>query len=199
MQHPEWCVNLIVAGRVRAGERVLVVVDEPLVAAGAQLTAAVADAGAAATLELWTGERPLTYPPPPVLIAARGAHLMIALFRDPRADEAAGRAKTGEAVTAHGGRVLLLGFVDDALLERELSQPPPDLAARAGALLDEFEGAREVHVRSAGGTDLRRASTAGYGVPTRCRSRRAATPTTRRARCSSPRTPTAQTASSSAT
>ena len=155
MQHPEWCVNLIVAGRVRAGERVLVVVDEPLVAAGAQLTAAIADAGGAATLELWTGARPLTYPPPPVLIAARRAHLMIALFQEPRPDEATGRAKTVDAVTMHGGRALALGFVDTALLENELSQPPPELEAAASALLDELTAARRLRVQGAAGTDLR--------------------------------------------
>jgi hypothetical protein len=43
--HPGWCENLIKAGGLKPGERVLVVVDEPLAAEGAQLAAAVKDAG----------------------------------------------------------------------------------------------------------------------------------------------------------
>jgi len=41
-----WCRNLVEAGAVRAGERVLVVVDEPLAEEGAELAAAIRDAGA---------------------------------------------------------------------------------------------------------------------------------------------------------
>ena len=45
MRHPGWCRNLIEAGGLRAGEEVLVFVDEPLVEQGSQLATAVKEAG----------------------------------------------------------------------------------------------------------------------------------------------------------
>ena len=80
---------------------------------------------------------------------------MILLLHEPRADEAAGRAKTNQAVRSHGGRVLMLGFIDEALLDGELSQPAPELASEARALLDRLSGTRDLRVRGSGGTDLR--------------------------------------------
>ena len=154
LRHPGWCENLVRAGRIRDGERVLVLVDEPLVEAGAQLAAAVQEAGAGTRLELWAGARPLSYPPPRVLLAAREADVMLFLAQEPRGDEASARFATGEAVLAHGGRVLFLGFVDPELLSGELSQRAPDLSEVAHRLLAELEGAREVRVRGRAGTDL---------------------------------------------
>src|SRR5215211_7529625 len=63
MAHAGWTQNLIQAGRLRPRERVLVVVDEPLAAEGAELLAAVQDAGGHGRLELWTGDRPLAKAP----------------------------------------------------------------------------------------------------------------------------------------
>jgi hypothetical protein len=154
LSHPAWCENLVRAGQVSAGERVLVLVDEPLVEQGAQLTAAVQDAGAGARLELWTGERPLSYPPPRVLLAAREADLMLFLAQEPRGDEATARFATGAAVLNRGGRALYLGFVDADLLTGELSQPPADVSAPAQRLLAELDGARELRVRGRAGSDL---------------------------------------------
>ena len=58
--HPGWCLNLVDAGRVKAGERVLVVVDEPLVEEGSQLADTLRSAGAEPRLELWADEtRPM--------------------------------------------------------------------------------------------------------------------------------------------
>jgi hypothetical protein len=50
---PGWCRNLIEAGRLEPGERVLVMVDEPLVVQGSQLADAVKQAGGQSRLELW--------------------------------------------------------------------------------------------------------------------------------------------------
>ena len=146
LTHPRWCENIIAAGGLRPGERVLVLVDEPLVEEGAQLLAAVKDAGGEPHLELWTGLPPLA--------AAANADLSLFLAQQPRADEVDARFALTEALVRHGGRQLFLAFVDDELLRGELSQPPPDLTAVARALLGELEDAREVRVRGAAGTDL---------------------------------------------
>ena len=147
LAHPAWCENLIAAGALRDGERVLVVVDEPLVEQGSQLVAAAADAGGRPRLELWRGSKP------PVA-AASDADLSLFLAQNPKVDEAGARFRLLQAVTANGGRQIFLGFVDAELLAGELSQPQPDLSGAAEAVLAQLEGARELTVRGRGGTDL---------------------------------------------
>ncbi len=152
--HAGWCANLLAAARVAAGERVLVVVDEPLAQEGAELVAALADAEARPKLLLWAGERPLASAPPAVLEAAEEADVSLHLQQEPRGDEAAARFELLDAVTRRGGRQIFMGFVDGDLLRGDLSGPAPDLEPTARALLTQLEGARELHVRGRAGTDL---------------------------------------------
>jgi len=154
LDHPGWCRNLVGAARLEAGERVLVLVDEPLVEEGAQLLAAVKDAGAEPRLELWAGKRPLRAAPPAVKKAARGSNLLFFLAHAPRGDEASARFETSEVILGRGGRGIFLGFVDGDLLRGELSKPGIDLSDAARRLLGELEGSRELHVRGAAGTEL---------------------------------------------
>src|ERR687883_1774391 len=104
LEHPGWGRNILGAARVEPGERVLVLVDEPLVEEGAQLVAAVKDAGAEPRLELWAGKRPLTNAPPAVKEAARQSQLLLFLAQAPRGDEASARFETSEVIMQHGGR-----------------------------------------------------------------------------------------------
>ena len=154
MAHAGWTQNLIAAGRLQDGERVLVVVDEPLAPEGAELLAAVQDAGADARLELWTGERPLQKAPQAVLDAAETADLSLFLAEKPLPEEGGARFTLLQAVTAHDGRQIFLGFVDGELLRGELSQPASDLERPARDLLAQLEGAETIRVRGRSGTDL---------------------------------------------
>ena len=154
LDHPGWCRNLVGAARVEPGERVLVLVDEPLVEEGAQLLAAVKDAGAEPRLELWAGKRPLPDAPAAVKEAARESKLLLFLAQAPRGDEASARFEASEVILEHGGRGIFLGFVDGELLRGELSKPGVDLSDSARGLLAELEGSREIHVRGGAGTDL---------------------------------------------
>jgi 2,5-dihydroxypyridine 5,6-dioxygenase len=154
LRHPGWCDNLVRAGRLQPGERVLVVVDEPLVEEGSQLAAAVADAGGQPRLELWTGRRPLSSPPVPVLEAASETDLSLFLSQAPHGEEGGARMKLLERVTEHGGRQIFLGFVDGELLRGELSTPSVDLQDPALRLLSQLERASELRVRGRAGTDL---------------------------------------------
>ena len=153
-EYPGWVTNLIAAGGLRPGERVLVVVDEPLAEEGLELAAAVRDAGGEPRLELWVGERPLAEPPPAVAEAARQADIYFFLAKEPRPDEAGARINLSEIGRAHGGRAIFLGFVDRELLTGELSQPAPDLSAAAQKLLDDVRGADSIRIRGRAGTDL---------------------------------------------
>src|SRR5689334_18397391 len=105
-----WTQNLIQAAGMKAGERVLVVVDEPLTEEGAELANAVEEAGGRPRLELWAGERPLAAAPPPVLEGGHEADVSLFISQEPRGDEANARFELGAAVIGHGGRQIFMGF-----------------------------------------------------------------------------------------
>src|ERR671937_1662518 len=152
--HPGWCRNLVGAARIERGERVLIVVDEPLVEEGSQLLAAVKDAGAEPRLELWAGKRPLASAPARVREGVRDSSVFLFLTQEPRGDEATARFEVQEGIIEHGGRGIFLGFVDPPLLQGELSEPATDLEATARRLLGDLEGSSAIHVRGESGTDL---------------------------------------------
>jgi 2,5-dihydroxypyridine 5,6-dioxygenase len=142
------------AGHLRPGERVLVLIDEPLAEQGSELAAAVRDAGGDPTLALWAGERPLSEPPPAAAAAAARADLCIFISQEPRRDEAGARLLLNDILREHGGREIYSGQVDAELLERELSKVTPELAEPATRLLAQLQGSREIRVRGRAGTDL---------------------------------------------
>ena len=153
--HAGWCRNLIEAGQLQAGERVLVVVDEPLVEQGAELADAIRSAGGEPRLELWTAsERPMRSAPAAALEAASKSSLVLFLSQEPLGPEADARFELGQAVLDSGGREIYLGLVDDELLRGELSEQAPDLAAAARELIAALEEAEIVRIRGRAGTDL---------------------------------------------
>lgn len=154
MAHPGWCENLIEAGGLQEGERVLVVVDEPLLVEGSELAAAVKDAGGEPTLELWDGERPLADAPPKVIEGGRTANLSFFMSQAPRADEAEARFQLMESVIGNGGRQIFMGFVDGDLLRGELSRPNPDVSKAAEQLIAQMKDAETIRIRGRAGTDL---------------------------------------------
>jgi hypothetical protein len=151
---PGWCLNLVRHAQVAAGERASVLVDEPLEREGGQLADALREAGAEARLVLWAGERPFEHAPAEATDAAASSDVGFHLQQAPRGEEGAARFEVLHAMEGRGGRMLFLGFVDGELLAGELSQPTPDLADVARSLLDQLDGARELRVRGAAGTDL---------------------------------------------
>jgi leucyl aminopeptidase (aminopeptidase T) len=154
MAHPAWCENLIEAGGLKKGERVLVVVDEPLLVEGSELAAAVKDAGGEPRLELWDGKRPLAEPPPQVLDGGRAADLSFFMSQAPRGDEAAARFQLMEAVVGNGGRQIFMGFVDGDLLRGELSRPTNDVSQAAEQLIAQVKDAETIRISGRAGTDL---------------------------------------------
>ena len=142
-----WTQNLVEAGRLRSGEKLLVVVDAPLAAAGEELAEAGRAAGAEARVALWDAAAP-------PLDDGRWADLVLFLAQEPKGPEASARFALGEAAHEGSGREIFLGFVTPELLRGDLSLPQPDLAATARGLLARLEGARELHLTGRAGTDL---------------------------------------------
>jgi hypothetical protein len=151
-----WVQNLVAWSSVAPGERALVVADRENEAEGEELAAALRAAGAETRTVLWTGDdRPWAQTPQHILDAAEGIDVYVFLHKDLLGAEAGARFGLSEAVTSRGGRGLFLAFVDGELLRGALSEPQPDLGGPADALLAQLEGARELHVLGAAGTDLR--------------------------------------------
>jgi leucyl aminopeptidase (aminopeptidase T) len=89
-----------------------------------------------------------------VLEGAAEASLCFFLSERPIGDEANARFELAEVVRERNGREIYLGLVDGELLRGELSAPAPDVEEPARRLLAEVEGAREIRIRGAAGTDL---------------------------------------------
>jgi leucyl aminopeptidase (aminopeptidase T) len=150
-----WRANLIRASQLREGERVLVIVDEPLVEQGSQLSDAVKQAGGQPRLELWAGaNRPLEHAPPGVIAGAKESTLCIFMAAKPIGDEASARFEVLETMTGHGGRQIYMGLITPELLEGDLSASQPDLTETARRLVEELTGTSEIHITGAAGTDL---------------------------------------------
>ncbi len=152
---PGWCLNMLAAASVQPGERVRIVVDEPLRRAGEELAAAVRAAEATSRLVVFPVERPMRVPTDELLDSAAWADVSLGLLRETFADELPARRQLIDVLLAHGGRALSSDEIDEATLAGELSQPMPSVEAEARAVLAAVEGARELRLLGAAGTDLR--------------------------------------------
>ena len=130
------------------------VVDEPLMVEGEQLAAAARGVGAEVRLVVFPRERPVREPTADLLESAAWADVSIGFLHDTHAEELTARRQMLDALLSHGGRALSCDTIDRETLLGELSQPMPDLEAPARKLLAAVEGAHEIRVRGAAGTDL---------------------------------------------
>jgi leucyl aminopeptidase (aminopeptidase T) len=150
-----WCLNYLAAAGVRPGERLRIVVDEPVAAEAEELAEAARALGAEARIACYPAERPILEPTAELMDTAAWADVSITLMERTFVEEQlAGRA-TLEALLSHGGRALSSPGIDRETLLGELSQPMTDVEQAARTLLAAVEGARELHVRGAAGTDVR--------------------------------------------
>ncbi len=149
-----WCANYVAAAGVRPGERVRIVVDGPFAAEGEELARAVRALGAEARVARFPADRPMVEPTAELLETAAWADVSIGLLRHSYVEEIPARRATAEELLAHGGRVLSSSDIDHATLLTELSRPIPDVAGQARDLLQRVDGARELRIRGAAGTDL---------------------------------------------
>lgn len=152
---PGWCLNMLAAAGVQPGERVRIVVDEPLRRAGEELAAAVRAAGATSRLVVFPAQRPMRLPTAELLDSAAWADVSLGLLQETFAEELPARRQLIDVLLAHGGRALSSDEIDAATLAGELSEPMPTVEAEARALLAAVEGAHELRLRGAAGTDLR--------------------------------------------
>ena len=149
-----WCANYLAAAGVRPGERLRIVVDEPFAAEGEELAQVARELGAEARVACFPLQRPMLEATPELMDTAAWADVSIGLLRHSHVEEIPTRRAMIEVLLAHGGRALSSPDIDHEMLWGELSEPVPDMAAQARDLLDRVEGARELRIRGAAGTDL---------------------------------------------
>ena len=149
-----WCANYLAAAGVRPGERLRIVVDEPFAAEGEELAEAARAAGAETRVARFPAKRPLVEPTPELLESASWADVSIGILRHSYVEEQPARRTMLDALLSHGGRALSSSDIDPGTLRGELSEPIPDVARQARELLAAVEGASEIRVLGAAGTDL---------------------------------------------
>jgi hypothetical protein len=149
-----WCQNYLAAAGVRAGERLRIVVDEPFAAEGDELAEAGRAVGAEVRVARFPEARPLLEPTPELMDSAVWADVSIGLLRRSYVEEQPARRAMLDALLVHGGRALSSSDIDHPTLLGELSEPFPDVAPQARQLLAAVEGARELRLSGAAGTDL---------------------------------------------
>lgn len=161
---PKWAPTIIrTCLGVQPGEKVLVVVDEPLAYVRDAL---LAEALAARPMELWSytfpdAARPFAAFPDRLLNLALDMDAVVLLLSaiDPVMELPAHLAAR-TAIGRGGARYAVGAYIDEDILTHELSADYEEIAANTLSLATRLQGAAAVHLTSPLGTDLR-LSTAG--------------------------------------
>jgi leucyl aminopeptidase (aminopeptidase T) len=135
---------------VQAGERVLVVTDDPLRAIGAALRRASVGLGAETLLVEITPRRSTGEEPPPEVATLMG---MMDVVLCPTSKSLT-HTDARRAASAAGVRVGTLPGVTEEIMVRCMNADYHAIAARTHRLCRRLERSREVHVTAPGGTDI---------------------------------------------
>lgn len=153
-----WPENLLVTClNLRPGERVLVLVDEPLRQAGEALCAAAGDLGAGSVvLQSLPPVRRLNLISERWLRPFSLSHVIISLLSDLRLshEPAALRAAVDAFTRARLGRWAFGAYVDAAMFQQELLADCAEVARHARELAHRLAGVDQVRLQTAAGTDL---------------------------------------------
>ena len=156
---PHWAVNIIhTCMGLQRGEKILIVVDEPLSYARDAL---LAEAIKAEPGELWSytipdAVRPFSEYPPGLLMTATQMDIVVLLLAsiDP-AQEGPAWVAGREAFRKSKARAGLGTFIDQSILDLELSADYEQIAALTLSLAERLRGSSTAHVTTSLGTDLR--------------------------------------------
>lgn len=140
---------------LRSGERLLVIVDDPLVEAGLAVADAACAVGAAATVTvLPVGSRPLAPPADPILAQIPETDAVLLWLQRMWTEEVEWRRSIYDRCAETGARVAFGGAMDAGILEHEMSADYAAIRTRTRAFADALAPAREIRVTGASGTDL---------------------------------------------
>ena len=157
-QSPTWAVNIVqTCMAVQKGEKVLIVVDEPLEYVREAL---LREAIKADPSELWSftfpnAVRPFSEYPPPILTLGTQMDVVVLLLASLDSQKelpawVAGR----EAIRKGKARFNAGAYIDRSILDHELSADYEQIAAFTLSLADRLRGSSKAHITTPLGTDL---------------------------------------------
>jgi leucyl aminopeptidase (aminopeptidase T) len=156
---PQWAVNIIhTCMGLQRGEKILIVVDEPLSYARDAL---LAEAIKAEPSELWSytfpnAARPFSeYPPQLLSIASQTDVVILLLASLDSAKESPAWVAGREALRKTKTRAGLGAYIDQSILDLELSADYEQIAVYTLSLAERLRGSSTARVTTALGTDLR--------------------------------------------
>lgn len=156
---PRWATNVIhTCMGLQRGEKILIVVDEPL---GYARDALLAEASKTDPAELWSytfpnASRPFSEYPPPLLALVTQVDAIVFLFASVNQLKEspallAGRAAIGKGIARAG----LGAFIDQSILDIEMSADYGQIATFTDSLTQRLQGSSTAHITTALGTNLR--------------------------------------------
>jgi leucyl aminopeptidase (aminopeptidase T) len=152
-----WAKNIVhTCMNVSAGEKVLLVTDEPMAPMRQQLTAEIL---AAAPTQVWSyilpnAARPLPEYPAALHQVAAEADVALVFYDHVPPEETPGRLAFWRTCYANHTRVGYGAQIDDSMLENELSADYTAIAAITHRLKARLQGKDKVHLTTSLGTDL---------------------------------------------
>jgi len=152
-----WAKNIVhVCMNVSAGEKVLLITDQPMERMRERLMAEIlsANPGQVWSYTLPEASRPfLKYPPLLHQVAAQADAAMVFYSRTPP-EETPGRLVFWRTCRENGTRVGYGSQIDDSILENELSADYQEIAAITLRLKEWLQAKEQVHITTRLGTDL---------------------------------------------
>lgn len=159
IETPQWVMNIIhTCMGLQRGEKVLVIVDEPL---GYARDALLAEASKTDPAELWSytfpnASRPFSEYPPPLLALVTQVDAIILLFASINHVKESPALLAGRVAIGKGtARAGLGAFIDQSILDIEMSADYGQIATFTDSLEERLRGSSTAHITPALGTDLR--------------------------------------------
>ena len=154
----KWARNVVrTCMNIKAGERVQVWVDEPLIRQGLALIREIKEIGAETLFVVFPDSiRPIEKFPETLLATSRETDVLIRWF-----NKLVGEAEIGALIstrnkfTGDGARMASAVFIDDDVLENEMSADYTEIHRRTEKLAKLIKGGKNVHLTAPGGTDIK--------------------------------------------
>ena len=155
MTLPVWAVNAIRCLGVVPGERVAVLVDEPLIDAGLRVCDAAAAAGAGVSMTvLPDSTRPIAAPDTPFVTSLSEVDAVLFWIGSTEPSEfGAHRFPIYERARQTGTRIAFGAEIDEDILTHEMSADYDAVQALSAAIVERLEGREYVRVTTPAGTD----------------------------------------------
>lgn len=156
---PQWVMNVVhTCMGLQRGEKILIVVDEPL---GYARDILLAEAAQTDPAELWSytfpnASRPLSEYPSPLLALVTQVDAIVFLFASVNQLKESPALLSGRAAIGKGmARTGLGAFIDQSILDIEMSADYGQIAKFTDSLTQRLQGSSIAHVTTALGTNLR--------------------------------------------